>query len=382
MSSFSNYEVEYYTGGAWVDIPNLQSLNCTIGRQQITDSFAASNATFVFRYPNGFASPLAGLNIDVPIRFRTPNNLGSFPTWTGVIRDASVTWGMPYASGVGQADYLTIVAEDAIASYGRVTGDGYVVGANNANPALTQATLHFGLSWVGNLTNEPVGASSVSSSFMDWTQKILNTVQGRPVNGFNMPTAIDPAQPPVAYLARNVEISDATVEFSDTLNDATHRIYDNLTFDSLADNYYTQVLVTSPGLADQTAQTGSAPYRTFVVDTFSQSTAQMSDIANYVLTIAQGQVIAPSSISATTAGQHTQNLDTLGSTSFILTILKMVKIAFRGSTYYSRIEGATLTADPEQTRITYYLSPQQANLWFILDSAVSGVLDQNRLGLY
>jgi hypothetical protein len=41
-----------------------------------------------------------------------------------------------------------------------------------------------------------------------------------------------------------------------------------------------------------------------------------------------------------------------------------------------------MSADPEQTRITYYLSPQQANLWFVLDSAVSGVLNQNRLGLY
>jgi hypothetical protein len=150
----------------------------------------------------------------------------------------------------------------------------------------------------------------------------------------------------------------------------------------LSDNFYTQVLVKSPGLADQTAETGSAPYRTFTVDTFSDSTSQMDDIANYVLTIAQGQVIAPSSVSAVTSGQHTQNLDTLGGSRFITTILNMVKITFRGTTYYSRIEGATMTADPQQTRITYYLSPQQANLWFVLDSAVSGVLDQNRLGLY
>jgi hypothetical protein len=382
MSSFSGFVVEYYTSSAWVSIPNLVSLNCTIGRKQITDSFAASNSTFVFRYPTGFVSPLADLNIDIPIRFRTPNNLTGEPSWSGFIKDASVEWGKPFNAGVGQADYLTIVAEDAFALWGRVIGDGLALGAGTASGTISVATANYGLAWNGNVTSEPVGASTVTGSFMDWTQKIINTIQGRPLNGWNQPTALDAAQPPTAYLARNAEIQDATVQFSDTTNDATNRIYDQLTFDSLSDNYYDQVLVKSPGLADQTAETGSAPYRTFTVETFSNSTSQMDDIANYVLTIAQGQVIAPSSVSAVTSGQHTQNLDTLGGTRFITTILKMVKIVFRGTTYYSRVEGATMSADPEQTRVTYYLSPQQANLWFVLDSAVSGVLNQNRLGLY
>jgi hypothetical protein len=337
MSSFSGFVVEYYTSSAWVSIPNLVSLNCTIGRKQITDSFAASNSTFVFRYPTGFVSPLANLNIDIPIRFRTPNNLTGEPSWSGFIKDASVEWGKPFNAGVGQADYLTIVAEDAFALWGRVIGDGLALGAGPASGTISVATANYGLVWNGNITSEPVGASTVTGSFMDWTQKILNTVQGRPLNGWNQPTALDAAQPPTAYLARNAEIYDATVQFSDTANDATNRIYDELTFDSLSDNFYTQVLVKSPGLADQTAETGSAPYRTFTVDTFSDSTSQMDDIANYVLTIAQGQVIAPSSVSAVTSGQHTQNLDTLGGSRFITTILNMVKITFRGTTYYTAV---------------------------------------------
>jgi len=381
MTLFNDYVVQYWTGSAWVDLDNLQSLSCTIGRKQITDSFSASNATFVFRYPTGFASPITGINIDVPIRFRTPNNLSGTATWTGYIKDAYVDWGKPFDDGIGEADFLTIVAEDAFALWGRVTGDGLVVSEDFANGTITYATLYYGLTWGGNVTDEPVGDSTVTGSFLDWTQQVLNTIQARPLNGVAF-TATVPAQPPIAFILRNDYIVQPTVSFSDTLNDATHRIYDQLSFDSLADNYYTQVLVKSPGLADQTAERGSEPYRTFTVNTFSQSTSQMEDIANYVLTISQGQIIAPSSISAVTSGQHTQNLDTLGEDLWILCVASIIEIAFRGETYFARIEGSTLTANPDQTRITYYLSPQEANAFFILDSSVSGVLDQNKLGLY
>ena len=379
MTVWNDYVVEYYTSGVWTAIPNLQSLTCTIGRKQLTDSWSASNATFVFRYPTGFASPLANLNIDVPIRFRTPNYGVGNPTWTGYIKDASVEWGIPYKDGVGQADYLIINAEDAFALWGRVVGDGLALTSGFVQTKINDATSYYGLTWIGNVSAEPVGASTVDSSFMDWTQKILNTVQGRPLNGYD--NYLIPSKPPIAYILRNDYITNESVSFSDTLNDATHRIYDQLNFDSLADNYYTQVLVRSPGLADQTAERGAAPYRTLTVDTFSQNVSQMQDIANYVLFISQGQVIAPSSISAVSSGQHTQNLENLGDVwrncvSFI------IEIVFRGQTFYSRIEGSTITATPEETRITYYLSPEEANLWFVLDSVTSGVLDQNRLGLY
>jgi hypothetical protein len=58
------------------------------------------------------------------------------------------------------------------------------------------------------------------------------------------------------------------------------------------------------------------------------------------------------------------------------------KITFRGVTYVARIEGATLSALPDQTRVTYYLSPAEANPWLILDSATNGLLDTNKLALY
>jgi hypothetical protein len=41
-----------------------------------------------------------------------------------------------------------------------------------------------------------------------------------------------------------------------------------------------------------------------------------------------------------------------------------------------------MTATPEQTRVTYYLSSAESNPYFILDSDDFGILDTNKLGLY
>lgn len=383
MTLFNDYSVEYYDGSVWVEIPNLVDLTCTIGRRLITDSWSASNASFTFRYPTGFASPYTDLLVDVPIRFFTPNNQSS-AGWTGFIRDVTVAWGKPYKSGVGQADLLMVEAEGALARWGRVKGDGYTPTATVANGQLTEVTNHYGLYWNGNLTDEPVKPVAAQSSVMEWFQTFLNTTQGRPIDG--TPIFLDPEEQPGVYVYSNATNLFTSVNFSDTTNNNTNNIYDVLNFDSLADNYLTQIVVTSPDYADQTAQVGAEPYRTFTVDTFANSAAQANDIAKYLLSASQGQVIAPSEVSAVSTGQANCRLDTLNGDNvfyiFARLPLYFVKITFRGTTYVARIEGATLTANPDQTRVTYYLSSAEANPWFILDSATNGVLDTNKLALY
>jgi hypothetical protein len=122
------------------------------------------------------------------------------------------------------------------------------------------------------------------------------------------------------------------------------------------------------------------------VDTYATSADQAEDIANYLLVTAQGQSIEPASISAISSGQNTCRIDTLNDAfnfgTFFALPLYFVQITFRGVTYTARIEGATISANPEQTRVTYYLSPAEANPWLILDSATFGILDTNKLALY
>lgn len=383
MTLFNDYTVEYYDGATWVAIPDLLNITCTIGRKLITDSWSASNASFTFRYPTGFASPYTDLLVDVPIRFFTPNNQTE-PGWCGFIRDLTVAWGKPYKAGVGEADLLFIDAEGALARWGRLEGNGFVPTTVTANGQLTEVVNNYGLSWNGNLTNEPVKPMAADASVLEWFQKFLNTVQGRPIDG--MTIFGDPTKQPNVHVYSNATNSFTGVSFSDTLNNGTNNIYDTLNFDSLADNYLTQIIVTSPGNADQIAQTGSAPYRSFTVDSYANSAAQANDIAKYLLSASQGQVVAPSEVSAVSSGQADCRLDTLAQANpifrFALLPLYFVKVTFRGTTYVARIEGATLTADPDQTRVSYYLSSAENNPWFILDSSTNGVLDTNKLALY
>jgi len=383
VTLFNNYKVEYYDGADWLEIPYLVELNATVGRRQITDSWSSSTASFTFRYPTGFASPYTDLQVDVPIRFFTPSNTTN-AGWTGFIRDVTASWGKPYAGGVGEADTLTVQAEGALARWGRIIGDGFVPSTNTANGQLTEIVNHYGLSWNGNLTSEPVKAVGTTSSILDWFQKFLNTTQGRPLDG--MAISGDPEAQPNVWVISNATNLFTTVNFSDVANNATNDIYDVLNFDSLADNYVTQVIVTSPDYADQTAQVGTEPYRSFTVDTYANSAAQAADIASYILATSQGQVIAPSEVSAISSGQNDGRIDTMNVPNAFYIFARLptffTKITFRGVTYVARIEGATISANPEQTRVTYYLSPQEANPWLILDSATNGVLDTNKLALY
>jgi hypothetical protein len=57
-----------------------------------------------------------------------------------------------------------------------------------------------------------------------------------------------------------------------------------------------------------------------------------------------------------------------------------VSVVFRGTTYFSIIEGVTVTATPESSRYTYYLSGQDLNNYLILNNTVFGTLDYNKLG--
>ena len=383
MTLFSDYSVEYYDGANWQEIPYLIELNANIGRRQITDSWNASTASFTFRYPTGFLSPYTDLQVDVPIRFFTPNNTTA-AGWTGFIRDVTASWGKPYVSGVGEADYLTVEAEGALARWGRIIGDGFVPSVNTANGQLTEIVNHYGLSWNGNLTGEPVTAEGTTSSLLDWFQKFLNTTQGRPLDG--MSVYLDPEEQPNVWVISNATNLFTTVNFSDSANNSTNNIYNVFDFDSLADNFVTQVIVTSPDYADQTAEVGSAPFRSLTVDTYADSASQAADIASYLLATSQGQVIAPSQVSAVSSGQSDCRLDTLNTSNPFYIFARLptyfTKITFRGVTYVARIEGATLSALPDQTRVTYYLSPAEANPWLILDSATNGLLDTNKLALY
>jgi hypothetical protein len=55
-------------------------------------------------------------------------------------------------------------------------------------------------------------------------------------------------------------------------------------------------------------------------------------------------------------------------------------VTFRGTTVTCLIEGISLTATPEGARYTYDVSGADLNNYLVLDDAVFGKLDNNKLG--
>jgi hypothetical protein len=54
-------------------------------------------------------------------------------------------------------------------------------------------------------------------------------------------------------------------------------------------------------------------------------------------------------------------------------------IGFRGDSYNVIFEGVQITATPQQTRVTLYMSGQDNNAYLVLNDAIYGKLDENKL---
>lgn len=377
--TWNNITVQYYTGSTWTTLTDVVELSSSIGRQKSTDPFSPSSTTVRLRYPSGFASPLANLEIGSYLRWWTPNGSANDPSWVGTVRDLAAEWGVPYSSNIGPDDFLTISAEGHLGDWGRAEGNGFAVGAGFCNGATTAVANQFGLLWNGDITTEPIAATTVSGSPLQWLNQMAATAQARILDGFQEFSGLRPS----IFVAKQTAFLQANVTFTDTgANNASNRTYQQLEFDSLADNYYTQVRVESTGLASQTAQTGTAPFRTLVVDTFASSTSQMSGLASFVLATYDQPVLAPTRLVAISAGQQTNNLDTMALGQWRSLPLMRVAVVFRGTTFYAMVEGAQMSMTPNGARFTYYLTPNDYYSWLTLNDSVRGTLDFNKLALY
>jgi hypothetical protein len=73
-------------------------------------------------------------------------------------------------------------------------------------------------------------------------------------------------------------------------------------------------------------------------------------------------------------------MDYMGLTTFGFLVGARVSVTFRGTVYQSIIEGVRVTATPQSSRYTFYLSGADLNNYLILNDTVFGRLDFNKLG--
>lgn len=367
------YRVEYSTNNVtWTALSNVEEINLHIGRDRQLDAYNASSANVTVRYPTGFASPITAIVSGNFVRITNVTS-GQF-MFQGTINNVNVTYGIPYASGVGVSDYMTISVEGFFARFGRVQGLSYVMAAdtlyNQVVGCATQTSLSIETA-VGN--TQPIAGTTVAGTWGDWVNTLLVTINGRMWD----------SQANKVTIRTPFALSTSPITFSDTTNNATNQVYDQINFGSFSDNYYTQVTVDPESFAPVTVQTGSAPYRTLQTNTFNSSTSQATDYANYLLGTYSTQTGALTSISCVAEAQNTFKLDAVsGETGNQLSTIPgtRVSVVFRGTTIPSVIEGVTVTATPESSRYTYYLSNDAFSNTLTLNDATYGRLDFNKLG--
>ena len=117
------------TLGSAVAIDNVQQVSFNTGRQHQLDQYSAGTASITVRYPTGYASPNTSF---VPGSFVSITMTGGGTTrqvWAGKIANITAQYGIPYASSIGNADYVVIQAEGGFAAFARAAGNNYAMAA-------------------------------------------------------------------------------------------------------------------------------------------------------------------------------------------------------------------------------------------------------------
>jgi len=365
------YKLEY--GATYATCTNVatdvQEVTTSVGRQRQLSQYGANTASVTIRYPNGYNSPVALFVTDTWVFISVRIDGGSYTRiFTGKIADVQVNYGIPYVSSVGQADFVTLSCEGNFALLGRAQGNNYAMPAdtlqNQTGDVFDEAGLIVtAFSGYGAETLFP--ATTISSTWGDWLNRVLLTINGRMQDVNETVKVFNAFYKPTAFFGN----------FSDTANDATNHTYNNIQFSSYADNFYTQVSVDPESYAVQTVQTGVEPYRSYLVNTLNNSTSQALDYANYLLSTYSTRTLGIESVTCNLNGQNS-DIPRYGA-GHIGTALS---VAFRGTTYQCVLEGVTYSGSPSNASATYYLSPADLNNYLILNDAVYGTLDNNKLG--
>jgi hypothetical protein len=386
--AIQNYQVYYVSSSTEYQLSNVQSINVSCGVQNQLDQIRASTGTVTLRYPSGFASPITALVPETEILIRNMSNptAANRMVYRGYITNVTVTYGIPYntSTSVGVEDYLTIDFEGEFARLARMNADDYPMAAGNLTTQFLDARTeaNVGMEWQGSSTRQGA-ATTITGTWGDWLSQTAITHNAR-LTEFHNPDGYTGV-----YLVSPFSASTSLLRFY-PVGTATvgneGQIYDQITFHSLGDNYYTEVTVVPESFAEQTVvKTGAAdPLRTYQVNTLNASTSQALDYANYLLSNYQEPVLGIASVSCLAEAQLVNRLDsgTQGD-SYNPQLSKYMgletEVIFRGQTFMCIIEGVTMSATPAGARFTFYLSSSELNEFLILNNAFFGKLDTNKL---
>lgn len=371
MSAYNYVFSRRDSAGASVDLASVQSFRAFRGRRRNIDTYAAGSFSMTLFDP----SETIELNDRIWIKTisGTPTTIGQ-AVFFGYITDLS--WQYYYDS---DGDVLTVQGVDLFGALGQVTVS-YSQAAANAGRAIKDIfdyaidTLPVGIQSIdGGSGTGPAAEAQSDVSAQTYTNRqaieIFNelcaTEQGR------LWTDTIGEQ---NFRSRN-KFDVSTINFSDTTNNATNQVYKEIQFTTSAQDYFTQIVVKPVGLASQEAIAFDAvePYRSYQITTQDATTEQAKNLAEYLANNYSSQTPEIAVIKCLAEAQNTPKLTEID-------LADKVTVTFRGQTYTMIIEGIEISATPEASEYTFYVSPADRNAYLILDDTTFGRLDFNKLG--
>jgi len=355
------YTVSFYTGATKRTLNDVLSLDVSVGRRLIVDSYTPGIATI--RSRNIAAWP-ATVKQGQPLEIA--NSFGV--VFGGTISDVQINYGLK-----SSLDEATITVEAGLRNWGRREVKNAIYSQNEADVYAT--AIASGNSIPFTVYNSPLkyqsilSAQTYSGNLLDLLNTIIITNVSRLFEVWDSTNR----RSEVFFYGRNETIegvgtdADEPVVFADTANTvAAYLEFDIVEFASSSENYYTKVTVNPLGLATQNSTTGAAPYQELNIDTLDYSTTQADSLSQYLLA-AFGSTDAQIMTLSATYNQQEKTTAYAATKTDLFRKLQCnqgaleIKVIFRGTTYYCILEGMQINATPTDTSVTLNLSSQDLN---------------------
>jgi len=303
---------------------------------------------------------LPQINLDDSLRVKiTANSVTAARTYR--VSDSQFVYGINSA-----ADYWTLDGEDALAKLGRATYTATWTTSQTVSARMIGVCAAAGLnppiaitsSW--NNTYTQSSATFDQAPALDVFQRLMNTEQG-----LVYATADDIL---IAY--RGWQDALTRSYMSDDGVGTNPGTYQDLEFRSMLDNYATKVVSTNDTLTEYSGMGDIV----FGQPTFAFDATTLQQIAQYVKGVLSVQAQTPNRMAVLL------NAQTTSAAMNLMDALSEVALRFRGTVYYCFVEGYTVSSDFNSTRINFYLSDSSFYKFLVLNDALYGTLDYNKLG--
>ena len=377
MATAFEWRIDFYSGGAWQTLPSVQLINIFRGRRLQIDDYSIDSMTVESQFPSSWTvEPKLGDPVVAYIyKPGVVTGMDHFGAFYGNIRDVKINYGY-----VTNEDRVTITCEGIQADWGRAQLNSFALAEKLTEDQVFDVGTQVGLPIAPFNGRSIASAQTYTGNAFALVNLITRTEEARMAAA----AVTYHATPEIYWYGRN-NPPQTTYYWNDgTGTPQLYQMkYEQIQFRSSADNYYTSVTITPDTVASQTATTGVTPIYSWQKNTVDYTTSQALNHAEWVLNNFRSKDQTMASITFTDVQQIPTTIPSFN-TQVISLIMEPIgtlgNISFRGDVFKTILEGISISATPEKTRVTVFTSGQDTNAYLILNNAVFGTLDNNKLG--